>query len=146
MKTVRLERLYNLGDYESVRVGYEAVLTELEGANSEAVLKATADLEKLCDQYFTAGRFQKQEPLKQEKPKEQPKQEEKPKGVVVNLENIDWIDGGETDKGPYQKSASKPLDFYAAKKAIEEKGAALYIGDWKVWYMDKLDVLARRRK
>ena len=70
VEVVKLNRKYNLGNYETLDVGYEAILTELEGAGSEAVLKATADLEKLADNYFQMGRFQRQD---------QPKQSPQPK-------------------------------------------------------------------
>ena len=125
VEVVKLNRKYNLGNYETIDVGFEAVLTELEGANAQATLDAVKNLEKLADTYYTMVRFQadmkpisaKQEgnvvraaPAGPEPPTPEPKK------TVLTLENIDWVDGGETDKGPYQKSASKPIDFYNIRK------------------------------
>ena len=73
VKTVKLSRKYNLGNYEMLEVGLEAELSEVEGANSQGPLSALRKLEKVADQYYQMGRFQKDEPPKQEAPKPQPK-------------------------------------------------------------------------
>jgi len=141
VEIVKVERLYNLGNYETLRVGYEAVLTELEGANSQEVLKATADLEKLCDQYYQAGRFQKQ-------PQEKPKEPEPPleKGIIIDLETLAWQDMPATEKGVWQKSETKNASYYAVKKAIEEKdGRPAFMEGYIVW-LNSDETLGRRKK
>ena len=144
VEVVKVERLYNLGDYESLRVGYEAVLTEIEGANSQEVLNVTANLEKLCDQYYEMGRFQRQ-------PQEKPKPEEKkPQGIVVNLENIAWEEQPATEKGPWEKSMSQPIDYFTVKKTIEDKQAAGKAGfvtmeGYLIW-LNSDGSLGRRKK
>lgn len=72
VKTVKLTRTYNLGDYESLKVGYEAELTQIEGDDNQKILDATKELEKLCDTYYTMVRFSADK-------KPEQKQEEKPK-------------------------------------------------------------------
>lgn len=103
VEVVKVERLYNLGDYESLRVGYEAALTELEGASSQEVLKVTASLEKLCDEYFQAGRFQKQSPAKAEKPQPKPSEKQLSFEEKELLGHEGWkgrkIDNGEYEAG-----------------------------------------------
>jgi hypothetical protein len=47
VKTVRLNRKYNLGNYEQVEVGLEVDLTEIEGADAETVKKAMVAIDKL---------------------------------------------------------------------------------------------------
>ena len=61
VKTVKLNRKYNLGNYETLDVGFEAELTEQEGADAQGSLDTLKDLEKLADTYFQMGRFQPQE-------------------------------------------------------------------------------------
>ena len=143
VEIAKIERLYNLGNYETLRVGYEAILTEIEGANSQEVLKATADLEKLCDQYYQMGRFQKQP---EEKPK--PKEPETPleKGIIIDLETLVWQDMPATEKGVWQKSETKNASYYAVKKAIEEKdGRPAFMEGYIVW-LNSDETLGRRKK
>ena len=73
---VKLNRKYNLGNYETLDVGFEAELTEQEGANSQGSLDALKTLEKLADTYFEMVRFQK--------PAEKPKEAAKPEPPKVN--------------------------------------------------------------
>ena len=74
MKTVKFERVYNLGDYESIRVSYEAELSELEGNDKQKILEATKKLEKLADTYYQMIRFTPDKKPAVEKPAEQPKE------------------------------------------------------------------------
>jgi uncharacterized protein (UPF0248 family) len=51
---VYVERTFNLGNYESSKIGFEAVLSE-----SDKPLEVTADLEMLCHQHYE-NQIQKQ--------------------------------------------------------------------------------------
>ena len=134
VEVVKLNRKYNLGNYETLDVGFEAVLTEIEGADADKVLEVARGLEKLADSYFQAGRFQKEEPV-----------EEKPKGVIVNLDNIEWETQTATAKGPWEKSVTEPVDYWTLKKAIEEKGKPVFASGFLVWLCSD-GALGRRKK
>ena len=58
---ISIERLYNLGNYESVRLGVEGTLVE-----GEEPLEAWKQMETLCDHYFQMGRY-----MSKDQPKEQ---------------------------------------------------------------------------
>ena len=51
---ISIERLYNLGNYESIRLGVEGTIIE-----GETTLDAWKQMETLCDHYFQMGRYQK---------------------------------------------------------------------------------------
>ena len=75
VKTVKLNRKYNLGNYETIDVGYEAELTQVEGDDNQKILEATKELEKLADTYYTMIRFTPDKKTAEEKPAaEQPKE------------------------------------------------------------------------
>jgi hypothetical protein len=57
VKTVRVNRKYNLGNYETLDIGYEAELSQVEGDDNQKILDATKELEKLADTYYTMVRF-----------------------------------------------------------------------------------------
>lgn len=140
LEKVSLERTFNIGNYESIRVGLECSVNT--GENPLDVLR---QLEDTAETYLTTARF------KNEKAVDKPANETvtpapEPKGVIVDLAKIEWTHGGTTDKGTYEISTSKPIDYFSVKKAIEEKGKPVYMDGYIVWYMDKEDVLARRRK
>ena len=68
VKTVKLNRKYNLGGYETLDVGYEAELTQVEGDDNQKILEATKELEKLADTYYTMVRFTPDKKTAEEKP------------------------------------------------------------------------------
>ena len=75
VNTVKLNRKYNLGNYETIDVGYEAELTQVEGDDNQKILEATKELEKLADTYYTMVRFTPDKKTAEEKPvAEQPKE------------------------------------------------------------------------
>ena len=75
VKTVKLNRKSNLGNYETIDVGYEAELTQVEGDDNQKILEATKELEKLADTYYTMIRFTPDKKTAEEKPvAEQPKE------------------------------------------------------------------------
>ena len=75
VKTVKLSRKYNLGNYETIDVGYEAELTQVEGDDNQKILEATKELAKLADTYYTMVRFTPDKKTAEEKPvAEQPKE------------------------------------------------------------------------
>ena len=59
VEVVKVERVYNLGDYESIRIGYEAVLSDVEAGDDANILNITKQLEGLADQYYQHGRFKR---------------------------------------------------------------------------------------
>lgn len=137
VEIVKVTRKYNLGNYEMLDVGYEAALTDIEGSSSQEVLKVTQALEKLCDEYYTAGRWQKQET-----PKEEPKQN----GDAIDLESLEWEDMPATAKGPWQKTQTKNTTYFAVKKAIEAKdGKAVFIDGYLIWMLSD-EGLGRRKQ
>jgi hypothetical protein len=61
-----IERTYNLGNYESLKVGFEAALNE-----TDKPLEVSADLEILCHQHFENHNKPKPQTPKTEAPRPQ---------------------------------------------------------------------------
>ena len=59
VEVVKVTRKYNLGNYESIDVGYEAVLSDVEAGDDANILNCTRQLEGFADQYFQHGRFKR---------------------------------------------------------------------------------------
>jgi len=57
VEVVKVTRKYNLGNYESIDVGYEAVLSDVEAGDDANILNCTRQLEGFADQYFQHGRY-----------------------------------------------------------------------------------------
>jgi hypothetical protein len=55
--TVNVERTFNLGNYESLKVGFSAILSE-----TDKPLEATRDLEMLAQQHFENRQASKPKP------------------------------------------------------------------------------------
>ena len=129
---VKLNRKYNLGNYETIDVCFEAETTEQD--NPLNVLKGLEDLAELYLQSRTA---------KTEKPKPTPPLE---KGIVIDLETLIWQDMPATDKGVWQKSETQNASYFAVKKAIEEKdGKPAFMEGYVVW-LNSDGTLGRRKK
>jgi len=134
---VKLNRKFNLGNYETLDVGFEAYIVETD--NPLDVLKGLEDMAEL----YLQSRTMRTSVAEAIKPKTEPPLE---KGVIIDLETLVWQEMPATDKGAWQKSATRNASYYAAKKAIEEKdGKPTYMEGYIVW-LNSDGALGRRKK
>lgn len=130
-----LERTFNLGNYESLRVGFEAEVTEQDNP-----LDTIKGLEDMAELYLNTRHAKTEHPKPQDQPKE-PSQ-----GVVVNLDDLKWELMPATEKGTWEKSESKGVSYPFIKEAIEAKdGRPVYMEGFIVWMNDD-GSLGRRKK
>ncbi len=149
IEKVNLTRKHKLADYEMLIFGFEATVTEEDNP-----LDAVKTLDDLAEMYVVSRENNgKDEPeWKPDKPQiltvgeSIKKHKEQDKGVVVDLETLEWQDMPPTDKGAWQKSETKNNHYYAVKKAIEEKdGKPVFMDGYIVW-LNSDGTLGRRKK
>lgn len=132
---VKLNRKYNLGNYETIDVGFEAETNEQD--NPLDVLKHLEDMAELYLQARTAKTEQKPQPKPQPKPKPE---------LKVDATSLAW----ETvqTENPFEITKQQEHESFKLLKAkVDEKhGKPVYVDGYVYWMMMDEKTLARRKK